>query len=179
MALQVKKISSPDFPGLSVGIFRPARHFFIMSPTPQATRPFSYVAGDAASYNWRRSDKMVPGHAERRTLGAGKDIREKDLLYLRCHNVWTVRYFILHRWAHLSGTQQPCTRLPWDIKGRRSLHSEAIQNTHGRSLDSAPNSSVLGNTSHSGRRGLRSGGPNHSKPAVFIVFLSEIELVAS
>ena len=33
-----------------------------------------------------------------------------------------------------------------------------------------------GNTTHSGRRVLRSGGPNHSNPAVFIVFLSEIEL---
>ena len=37
----------------------------------------------------------------------------------------------------------------------------------------------LSNTTHSGRRVLRSGGLNHSKPAVFIVFLSEIELVAS
>ena len=33
-----------------------------------------------------------------------------------------------------------------------------------------------GNTTHSGRRVLRSGGPNHSNPVVFIVFLSEIEL---
>ena len=33
------------------------------------------------------------------------------------------------------------------------------------------------NITHSGRRVLRSGSPNHSKPAVFIVFLSEIELV--
>ena len=33
-----------------------------------------------------------------------------------------------------------------------------------------------GNTTHSGRRVLRSGGPNHSNPAVFIVFLGEIEL---
>ena len=33
-----------------------------------------------------------------------------------------------------------------------------------------------GNTIHSGRRVLRSGGPNHSKSLVFIVFLSEIEL---
>src|SRR6185437_1680564 len=32
------------------------------------------------------------------------------------------------------------------------------------------------NTAHSGRRVLRSGGPNHSNPAVFIVFLQEIEL---
>ena len=23
--------------------------------------------------------------------------------------------FILHRWAHLSGTQQPCTRPPFEI----------------------------------------------------------------
>src|SRR6185312_17473183 len=28
-----------------------------------------------------------------------------------------------------------------------------------------------GNTTHSGSRVLRSGGPNHSKPSVFIVFL--------
>ena len=34
-----------------------------------------------------------------------------------------------------------------------------------------------GNTTHSGRRILRSGGPNHSNPAVFIVFFQEIELV--
>ena len=33
-----------------------------------------------------------------------------------------------------------------------------------------------GNTTHSGRRVLRSGGPNHYNPAVFIVFLREIEL---
>ena len=39
-----------------------------------------------------------------------------------------------------------------------------------------------GNTTHSGRGVLRSGGPNHSNPAVlimFFVFLSKIELVAS
>ena len=33
------------------------------------------------------------------------------------------------------------------------------------------------NTTHSGRRVLRSGGPNHSKLAMFIVFFLEIELV--
>ena len=33
------------------------------------------------------------------------------------------------------------------------------------------------NTTHSGRRVLRSGGPNHSNPAVFIVFFQEIDLV--
>ena len=49
--------------------------------------PFSYMAGDAASYAWRRSDKTVPGHAERGIAGAGKEIQERDLLRLRRHNV--------------------------------------------------------------------------------------------
>ena len=45
--------------------------------------PFSYVAGDAASYVWRRSDKTAPGHTERGTPGAGKGIQERDLLCLQ------------------------------------------------------------------------------------------------
>ena len=49
--------------------------------------PFSYVAGDAASYAWRRFDKTAPGHDERGTPGAGKGIQERDLLCLRRHNV--------------------------------------------------------------------------------------------
>ena len=59
-----------------------AQQFSIMPSTPQATRPFSYVAGDAASYAWRRSDKTAPGHAERGTPGAGMGIPERDLLHL-------------------------------------------------------------------------------------------------
>ena len=38
---------------------------------------FRCVAGDAAGYAWRRSDKTAPGHAERGTPGVGKDIRRK------------------------------------------------------------------------------------------------------
>ena len=49
--------------------------------------PFSYVAGDAASYAWRRFDKTAPRYAERGILGAGKEIQERDLLRLQCHNV--------------------------------------------------------------------------------------------
>ena len=76
------------------------------------TARLSNVAGDATSYIWHRPDKTAPGHDEQGTPGAGKGIQERDLLCLQRHNVWTVRYFILHRWAHLSGTQQLCTRLP-------------------------------------------------------------------
>ena len=49
--------------------------------------PFSYVAGDAAGYTWRRSDKTAPGHAERGIPGAGKEIQERELLRPRRHNV--------------------------------------------------------------------------------------------
>ena len=43
-------------------------------------------------------------------------------------------------------------------------------------ISRTPYLSREGNTTHSGRRVLRSGGPNHSNPAVFIVFLREIDL---
>ena len=74
--------------------------------------PFSYVAGDAAGYTWRRSDKTAPRHAERGTPGAGKDIRRK--IFFACDTIMYGQYVILYYiiWAHLSVTQQPCTRLP-------------------------------------------------------------------
>ena len=75
--------------------------------------PFNYAAGNAASY------ALVPFRQDRAWLcrtedyhGQSKEIQEEDLRRLQCHNVCTVCHFILHHWAHLSGTQQPCTRLP-------------------------------------------------------------------
>jgi hypothetical protein len=67
-------------------------------------------------------------------------------------------------------TQQPCTSLPWTMKGRTyaSLKTQLKQHSHPDT--SSPARTGLeqslentGNTSHSGRRVLRSGGPNHSK----------------
>ena len=58
-----------------------------------------------------------------------------------------------------------------------TIHTQAHTDARWTQIQALPDSS---NTAHSGRRVLRSGGPNHSKPAVFIVFfvfLSEIELV--
>ena len=52
--------------------------------------------------------------------------------------------------------------------------SRAHTDTRWTQFQAHPDSS---NTAHSGRRVLRSGGPNHSKPAVFIVFSSKIELI--
>jgi len=49
--------------------------------------PFSYAAGDAAGYAWRRFDKTAPRHAERGIQGAAKEIQERDLLRLRRRNI--------------------------------------------------------------------------------------------
>ena len=55
-------------------------------------------------------------------------------------------------------------------------HARAHSDTRWAQLQADPDPS---NTTHSGRRVLRSGGPNNSNLVVFIVFLSEIELDAS
>ena len=49
-----------------------------------------------------------------------------------------------------------------------AVHTQAHSDARWTQHQADPDSS---NTAHSGRRVLRSGGPNHSKPAVFIVFL--------
>jgi len=56
--------------------------------------PFSYVAGDAAGYAWRRSDKTAPGHAERETPGAGKDIWRK--ISFACDAIMYEQHVILY-----------------------------------------------------------------------------------
>ena len=56
-----------------------------------------------------------------------------------------------------------------------AAHRETLSSSL-KSSDSQPLKNTS-NTTHSGRRVLRFGGPNHSKSLVFIMFLSEIELV--
>ena len=67
-----------------------------------------------------------------------------------------------------------CIRTPLRYK-REAL---AVHRTRARQTQALVTFSLSweGNTTHSGRRVLRSGGPNHSKSLVFIVFLSEIDL---
>ena len=66
--------------------------------------PFSYVAGDAAGYGWRRSDKTALGHAERGTPRAGKDIRRK--ISFACDTIMYEQYVILY---YITG---PTCRVP-------------------------------------------------------------------
>ena len=88
-----------------------------------------------------------------------------------------VRYFILHQLGPPVGDSTamyaPLLRYKRVALAVHTKLQRAHTDTHWTQLQAHPGSS---NTAYSGRRVLRSGGPNHSKPAVFIVFLSEIEL---
>jgi len=75
-----------------------------MPPTPQATTTcLSDMASKDASYVRLRPDKTAPGHDGRRAPGAGKGIQRE--ITLACDAMMYEQYDILHRWAHLSGTQ--------------------------------------------------------------------------
>ena len=63
---------------------------------------------------------------------------------------------------------------PLRYKREALAAQDKLSRAHTHTDQAHPDSS---NTTHSGRRVLRSGGPNHSKLAVFIVFFQEIELV--
>ena len=87
----------------------------------------SYTAGTAtrqatpsyaASYAWRRFDKTGQGHAGRRIcagqrIHADKARKSGNKISVACNAIMlsAMSYIILRRWAHLSGTQLPCTHL--------------------------------------------------------------------
>ena len=89
-----------------------ARHLFIIPPTPQATRPFSYAAGNAASYTlapFRQDGAWICWTEESR----GQARESRNEISFACNAIMYEQYVILYYidWAHLSGTQRPCTRL--------------------------------------------------------------------
>ena len=74
--------------------------------------PFSYAAGNAASYT------LAPFRQDRAWICWTEDSQEqarKSRNEISAYNdVMYEQYVILYyiNWAHLSGTQRPCTRLP-------------------------------------------------------------------
>ena len=74
---------------------------------------FSYAAGNAASYPWRRFDKIGHGYAGRK-IPMGRARKSRNKISYACNAIMYEQYVILYYidWAHLSGTQRPCTRLP-------------------------------------------------------------------
>ena len=133
------------------------------------------MAGDAAGYDGRRSDKTAPRHAERETPRAGKDIQRK--ISFACNAIMMIStIFYTASLGPLVGVPAAMYAPPLRYKREAlAVHYRLARHTSSRELSL----SREGNTTHSGRRVLRSGGPNHSKSVVFIVFLSKIELVAS
>ena len=90
------------------------------------TTPFHHTAY-AASYTarsatlqatpqatpWRRFDKTGHGYAGRR-IPAGRARKSRNEISFTCNTIMYEQYVILYYidWAHLSGTQRPCMRLP-------------------------------------------------------------------
>ena len=135
-----------------------ARHFSIMPPTPLPTQPFSYVAGDATGYDGRRSDKTAPRHAERETPRAGKDIQRK--ISFACNAIMmNSTIFCTASLGPLVGVPAAMYAPPLGYK-REALAVHRTVFSDGHKLSRSRGG---GNTIHSGRRVLRSGGPNHSK----------------
>ena len=71
-----------------------------LQATPQATP-------------WHRFDKTGLGYAGRRILRI-RARKSKNEISFACNAIMYEQYVILYYidWAHLSGTQRPCTRLP-------------------------------------------------------------------
>ena len=137
-----------------------ARHFSIMPPTPQATTTcLSDMASKDASYVRLRPDKTAPGHDGRRAPGAGKGIQRE--ITFACDAIMYEQYVILY--YNVGPTcrgPNSCVRAPLRYKRGRSLCTGTSGQTQALATFSL---SWEGNITHSGRRVLRSGGPNHSK----------------
>ena len=98
-----------------------------------------------------------------------KRIRGEILDYCSTINVFFVVYYTSSLGPPV-GVQRLCMRLPCAIKGRRPIEKasslkgtweveDRLMHRHKR------------NTTLSGRKVLRSGGPNHSKSSSILVFL--------
>ena len=108
--------------------------------------------------------------------GLREQAREsKREIFFACDAIMYEQYVILY--YNVGPTcrgPNSCVRAPLRYKGEAlAVHRDTPRRTQALATFSL---SWEGNTTHSGRRVLRSGGPNHSNPAVSFVFLSEIDL---
>ena len=107
-----------------------------------------------------------------RVYSAMKRIRGDILNHCSTINVFFMVYYTSLLGLPV-GVQRLCTRLPCAIKGRRPLEKNSSLRkdleTEDRLIHKHKSDTTL-----SGRRVLRSGGPNHSKsPSVFVFLLHE------
>ena len=91
----------------------------------------------------------------------------KDIETWSCSkHLVSFQYSIHPCWAHLSGSNACVRVLLCSIKGRRPLEKAQARRSPGWAEDRLIHTER--NTPHSGRRVLRSGGPNHSKSLEFL-----------
>ena len=162
------------------------------------TAPFHHTAY-AASYTarsatlqatpqatpWRRFNKTGHGYAGRK-IPTGKARKSRIKIFPRRSTIIALGPFVLNTTSlgppvgDSTAMYAPPLRYKREAlvaHGRLSRLSEDSLDTpktqariHSEQFRSQPLESTS-NTTHSGLRVLRSGGPNHSKPAVFIMFL--------
>ena len=145
-----------------------------MPPTPLPTQPFSYVAGDAAGYDGRRSDKTAPRHAERETPRAGKDIQRK--ISFACNAIMmNSTIFYTASLGPLVGVPAAMYAPPLRYKREALAVHKDLPDTHklSRTLSLSRGKAIqhtvdVGYYAPAARTTLN--------PAVFLVFLSEIDL---
>ena len=169
-----------------------ARHLFIIPPTLQATWPVQLRSrlrqATPQATPWRRFDKTGHGYAGRK-IPTGKARKSRNKVSVACkrHNVCTVCYstslgpFVGDPTAmHTPPLRYKREEYARSFRGHASLRQAKgkakprADTTQARIHSEQSRSHPLETTSyttHSGCRVLRSGGPNHSKPFVFIVFL--------
>ena len=91
--------------------------------------------------------------------------RREDSLPLYPFN-YSTQYAAQSRWAHLSGRQRPMYPLPLVYKRGATARRKLRLEKRPRPAEDRFIHTTKNNTSPSGRRVLRSGGPNHSKSCV-------------
>ena len=156
-----------------------ARHISIMPPTPQATRPVQLHCRRCRKLRlapFRQDSAWICWMEDSR----GQARKSRNEISSACNAIIYEHYVILYYiiWGPPVGDPTAMYAPPLRYKREALVVHNKLSSSLGHTSDSLGTQlHNTSNTTHSGRRVLRSGGPNHSKPAMFIVFLSEIELV--
>ena len=153
-----------------------------MAPFHHTAYAASYTARSATlqampqATPWRRFDKTRHGYAGRK-IPTGKARKSRNVVSVACNAILFLQYVILYYIAgpicrDPTAMYTPTLRYKNEeyVKPGQAKPDTTQARIHSEQSRSQPLESTS-NTTHSGRRALRSGSPNHSKPSVFIVFL--------
>ena len=167
-------------PGAQCSLWRRPRH------ARQSATPVRHDSSATEYHNAYAVDPTVYAATYAASMGASPMGQVKTPLgqriYRAMKRIWQeilnhcrlLMSFLIVNYASLLGppvgVQRLCTRPPCSIKGGRPLENDSSLN-RGLEAEDRLIHKHESNTSPSGRRVLRSGGPNHSKSSCIIVFL--------